>query len=186
MKKLVQDKIGRTLIVPLNDAEIETLNSRKNDQLFISIITYIIIIFICYFFWNRNNESMNLDNKSFRINFSKSETEAFKEIIPYICYGIVFVTSYFFLKFIRQTIIPLYRDIKNGIKLQIFFIPAKSPIRISGVYYLALPFLKSQQVQLSSNEYENIGHNEELCLEITPTAIHFISLHKGEKLIKYF
>lgn len=186
MKKLLQDKIERTSMLPLNDAEIETLNSRKNNQLFISIVTYIIIILTCYLLWKNTGSSSNLDDKSFRINFSNSETESFQKAIPYILGSILLITSCFFIKFIRLTIIPLSNDIRDRVKLQLFFVPTKSFKKINGIYYLALPFLKSQQIELNSKEYENIGHKEELCLEITPNALHFISLYKEDKLIKKF
>lgn len=182
----MQNKIRETSASNITDAEIQSLNSKRNDQLFFSLIAYIIIIVLCLFFWKSNNISYNLDNKSFRINFSKSETEAFQQAVPYICILIISVATIFFIRFLRQTILPLSRDIKKGIKLLVYFTPERSAKKINDIYYLDIPFLKSQQLELTKEEYEKIGNKEELCLEITPNAMRFLSLNKNNYVIKRF
>ena len=185
MQKLIQERIIRTIITPLTDSDRNKLNNRKNEQLLIILFAYLFISGICLFFWNAGS-SMNLDNKSFRINFSNSETESFQRTVPYICGSILIVTTFFFIKFLVQSIIPLTRDIRNGKKFLLYFIPEKSKNAELNNYFLTTPLNKNQEVEISQEEFESLSEKTELCLEILPISVHVLRLTNGQKVIRYY
>jgi hypothetical protein len=185
MQKLIPEQIIRTVIAPLTQTDRQELSDRKNKQLLVIISVYIIISGFCALVWKTGSGSMNLDNKSFRVHFSDSDTYSFQMLVPYICGFIFLVTTFFFVKFFVQSIIPLIRGIRNGKKSLLYYIPVKSTETSVNSYCLSTPLHKNQQVKVSREEFESIGEKEELCLEIVSDTVIVLRLTKGQKVIKY-
>jgi len=186
MKNLAQEKIIKTSSLPLTEMEKLKLTRRWNDQLFIAILIYLLLIIFCIFLWKANAKTMDLDSKSFRIHFSESETFSFQDSIPYISIVILLFATFFFCKFILDTIIPLTKDIKNGAKLLVYFRPEIPVEPINNTFFIGLPLIRKQQIELNKEEYLKFSEQEEWCITIAPNSFHLITLQIQNEEIKYF
>jgi hypothetical protein len=185
MQKLIPEQIIRIVTVSLAETDNEILNKIKKSQLLILLSTYIIISVFCMYVWKIGAKSIDLDNKSLKVHFTDQDNEALRAAIPYICGVIFLVSTFFFLKFLVQSIIPISKDIKNGEKLLLYYIPAKLSAPPFKKYYISTPLYKNQQVEVSKDEFESLNESEELCLEVAPGSFNVLRLTKDQKVIKY-
>jgi hypothetical protein len=185
MQKLIPEQIIRTASVSLAEADSEILNKIKKSQLLILFSTYIIISVFCMYVWKIGAKSIDLDNKSLKVHFTDQDNEALRAAIPYVCSLIFLVATFFFVKFLIQSIIPIIRDIKNEKKLLVYYIPAKLSMPPFKKYYISTPLFKNQQVEVSKEEFESLNKSEELCLEVAPCSFNVLRLTKDQKVIKY-
>ncbi len=179
MQNIIEEQIIRIETVPLTKIDLQTLIKRKNDFSFLAISTYIIISSICLYVWLSKPSSNNVDNKSFRVFFTNSDKEVFQESIRYASLIIFLIATFFFLKFIKQSLIPLIKDIRGRQKLMLYFFPIKTIDSEPISYNLSIPLKKLLKVEVSKEEFESFTDKEVLTLETTPFSAFFLSLNKG-------
>ena len=185
MKRLIQDQIIRSTIIPLTENDKIFLRDKKNNLLFAAVCIYIVIAGFCLFFWTRKSQLLDLNNKSFRVNFNNGETDRLKEGIPYICALIFLVCTFFVIKIFIQSIVPMIRDLKKGKKSMLYFVPHKSPISSSNTYFLSLPIYGYPTIEVGAEDFGNPNNKEEFCVEMAPQSAILLQLNKNGKSIKY-
>ncbi|MDZ4795283.1 MAG: hypothetical protein SGI83_13465 [Bacteroidota bacterium] len=183
---LIQEQILRTTISRLTETDRLELSRKRNSQLLIIIGAWLLITALCFFIWKTGADSRNLDNKSFRVHFSSDNTETFRQAVPYICALVFLVTTFFFIKSLFRSILPLSKDIKKGEKWLLYYKPVKSSKPSTNNYYLSAPIREKQLLEISREDFADISEKEELCLEIATQSFHLLRLRKEQKIITYY
>lgn len=175
-----------TFTALLTDAERNALQQKKNKLLLFAIAAYILIAVVCIIFYFSGKQKANLDNKSFRVHFSPGDTEGFRQAVPDICLAILAVSTLLFLYFIFWFLMPLIKDLRNGIKKVILFKPAFTGKNENGLFPLSLPEGRNNTVYLTEAEYNLVDTPDEMCIEVTPGAGQLLRLLQGNRVIRTF
>jgi len=93
----------------MSERDIFQLRRKRDNLLFLLIITYLSIVAVTIFIWQRNTPSIDLDGKMRYINNSNSQIA---DLLPYICTTVILGITFFFIFFLLKYVRPLNKKMK--------------------------------------------------------------------------
>lgn len=98
----------------LSDKELFLLRRKRDNQLFLYIISYVIVTGFCIHTWVRSWQSFSIEEKMRWIHLSESEKDNFRDMTPYICATAIIGVSMIFIYLIIKQILPLNKVLKHN------------------------------------------------------------------------
>ena len=189
-QKLMPERISRTEERPLSKDDLAILIAKRNKQILFLLSGYLPFIAFGLYFWLIGPDSLNTGRSSGlwndKINIDDKMKTQFWTVLPYfLAFGFIMLSIYF-IKLYFQVLRPLNRDIWQNKKQFLFFKPAKNPMAFFNKYYISAPLYENQQVEISREDFDSIGDNDELCLEVAPESTFIFRLSDGNKQINYY
>jgi hypothetical protein len=113
-------------------------------------------------------------------------TSRFWIVAPWFVAGGFVLLTIYFARLYLQSIRPLSQDINLNKKELLFFRPAKNPMAFFNKYYLSTPLYLNQQIEVNREDFERIGDNDELHIEVGPRSTYILRLCHGKNQINYY
>ncbi len=185
-KKLIPERITRTEEKSLSKTDIELLKGRRNKQFFLLFSGYLPFVAFGDYILLMGADSLNTGrNNSIwpnnKIKIDDDERSRFWIVAPYFITSLFVILNIYFIKLYFQFLRPLIKDIKLNKKQVLFFKPEKNPMAIFNKYFITTPVFNQQQIQVSLEDFDSIGDNNEICLEVAPNSTFILRFLNGEK-----
>jgi hypothetical protein len=185
MQKLMPERIARISEAPLTDEDKKSLTQLRNRQLSLFVLPYCVLLGFGIYLWMSGTAGLS-KGRIYKNEYDDEDAERFSTVAPYVFGFFILMATIYFSKQFFQLIYPLIKDIRAGKKSLIFYKPAKSAMPFFNKYYLSTPLYKSQQIEISREDFDSIPDNRELCLEAGPSSVSILRLMNDGKEIKFY
>ncbi|MBL7725136.1 MAG: hypothetical protein JNK27_13370 [Chitinophagaceae bacterium] len=98
----------------LSDKELFLLRRKRDNQLFLYVICYIIITGFCIHAWVQSKQSFDMEGKMRWVHSSEIEKNNYKDMAPYICAAAIAGVTLIFINLIIKQILPLNKVLKHN------------------------------------------------------------------------
>lgn len=98
----------------LSDKELFLLKRKRDNQLFLYVICYIVITGFCIHTWVQSKQSFDMVGKMRWVHSSEIEKNNYKDMAPYICAAAIIGASLIFINLIIKQILPLNKILKHN------------------------------------------------------------------------
>jgi hypothetical protein len=180
MKTLIADRVSRLEQLPLTDNDLHFLKMRRNRLLLLLIPPYFALVSVGLYVWFSGVGSLAGKHED------EDDELMFENLAPYVIGFFLLMATIYFVKQFARSIYPLIKDINNGKKSMIYFIPARNKMAFFNKYYFSTPIFKTQQIEVAREDFENIPEAAILCLEAAPGSHIILRLCNAGKEIKFF
>jgi len=188
MQKIIQERIIKTEEALLSESDRANLTLKRNKQLTYLLSSYIpLALILVYVFIN--GLAVIYREKKFpyqQHEIDEDDITKFALVAPYVCGFFFLMLTLFFIRFFLQTAAPLIKDIKQNKKLLLYIKPEKTEMAFFNKYYITTPVQKKQQVQIDSEDFNNITGQSDLILEIAPHSQIILRLTNNGKEIRFY
>jgi hypothetical protein len=181
---MIFDSVSYTKMEPLTLNEIRLLKNKVVRQLRVYLPGYLLLTAIAIWFLLRGPEVLN-DSKSRlqRLDITEDTRALFWVVAPYFSLFLFLLTTIFLVIYYFKSVRPFIKDIKEGKKITVFYRPKKTAMALFNRYYITIPLLANQQIEVNKADFDKINDNDMLCLEMGPASCFLLNLKTKEENI---
>ena len=119
-------------------------------------------------------------------DFDDEETSRMWRLAPYLSLFVVLMATIFFGKIFYQSLLPILKDLKQKVKVLVFYKPQKNAMAVFSRYYVTVPLVTKRQVRVDENDFNLISESDDLCIELSKNSLIVLGIKKDNKEIRYF
>ena len=184
-EKIIKEQVSYTEEKPLQPAEIQKLKDKVFRLVMLYLPGYLLLLTGAIIIYINAPESYKtVVNPG--ADFDEEETSRMWKLAPYVSMFVVLMSTIFFGKIYYQSILPILKDLKQKVKLLVFYKPEKNAMAVFSRYYLSVPLFTKRQVQVDNNDFNLISDSDELCLHLSKNSFIVLGIKKDDKEIKYY
>jgi hypothetical protein len=156
---------------PLTEDERGILWRIVNRKLRFLLSTYVVLATILFFLWffGRKGISGSRWGRP-RIPLTEEQVSRFALLAPYLAGFFFILLTIYFYRHYRKLTYPYIKDVREGVKTVMFFVPERYKTPYFDAYYLKTAFRKKSMIRISKQLYDSIGPESFASIAYTPHA----------------
>jgi hypothetical protein len=184
-EKIIEEQISRTQEQSLLTAEVQLLRDKVYRQILLYLPGYLLLLTgALIIFLNAPESYKVVVNRS--ADFDDEETSRMWRLAPYLSLFVVLMATIFFGKIFYQSLLPILKDLKQKVKVLVFYKPQKNAMAVFSRYYVTVPLVTKRQVRVDENDFNLISESDDLCIELSKNSLIVLGIKKDNKEIRYF
>jgi len=183
-EKIIKPQISYVEEEPMQAEEIQKLKDKVYRQIMIYLPGYLLLLTGAIIIYINAPESYKTVVNP-RAEFDEEETSRMWTLAPYVSMFVVVMATIFFGKIYYQSILPVIKDLKQKVKILVFYKPRKSAMQVFNRYYVSVPIFPMRQIQVDNNDFNLISETDELCLHLSKNSLIVLGIKKNDKEISY-
>jgi len=161
----------------LTKEEEAVLRKMKNKKLVFLFTTYLTLTGIIIYAWIYGVQ------RSYR--WGPDEVARAKKLAPFLMSFLFLLLTIYFYYYFKNSIHPLIKDLKSGLKKNHYFIPGKYMPPFVAEYYLKTPLSKIPLIKVDKDFYAAIQADSTACISYAPYSKFVLSVEVDREKINF-
>lgn len=184
-ERIITEQVSHIQEQPLLPAELQRLKEKVYRQIMMYLPGYLLLLTGALIIYLNAPESFKtVVNRA--AEFDDEQTSRMWRLAPYISFFVLLMATIFFGRIFYQSTLPILKDLKQKIKIIIFYKPQKHAMAVFSRYYISVPLNAMRQVRVDQNDFELISGTEDLSVELSKNSLIVLGIKMDGKAIRHY